>query len=89
MFDTSTRAASARLSRYRRLLPGGISRWKVSALLTEVRGSLPCLTTQEGSPRCHRMPCGGSPKEYSNITLRGGAALLPGLNARVSAPRSI
>ncbi len=46
-------------------------------------------TAQEGSPRCHRMPRGGSPKKYSNYTLRGGAALLPGLNAGVSAPRSI
>jgi len=89
MFDPSARAASAWLLRSRRLLPGGISRWKVSALLTEVRGSQPCLTAQEGSPRCHRMPCGGSPKEYSNYIPRGGAALLPGLNAGVFAPCTI
>src|SRR5204863_776569 len=25
-----------------------------------VRSSQPCLGAQEGSPRCHRMPCGGS-----------------------------
>src|SRR5260370_40453102 len=29
------------------------------AVALEVRGSSPCPTAQEGSTRCHRMPCGG------------------------------
>jgi hypothetical protein len=41
---------------------------KVSAF-AEVRGSSPCLTAQEGSPRCHRMPCGG-PELGGHLILR-------------------
>ena len=87
MFDYSTRAASTWLSCARRLLSRGISRWKVSALLTEVRGSQPCPGALEGSPRCHAMPCRGLSKKHSNRITKGGAAFLPGLDAWVSAPR--
>ena len=53
----------------------------------EVRGSLPCLRAQEGLPRCHRMPCGGSIGR-SNCTAPY-PALLPALNGGVSAPEVI
>jgi len=73
----SARGGPAWLSRYRRpssswhLLQGCQPR-------AEVRGSLPRLTALEGSPRCHRMPCGGSCGRIHRTAPY--AALLPALN---------
>jgi hypothetical protein len=63
-----------------------------------VRGSSPCPTAQEGSPRCHRMPCGGPARQRLGYRRRltdgiavyrqnGGAVPLPARPGHVASAR--
>ncbi len=70
-------AAPARLA-----FPTGVSAPSGGSRFTAVSWYARTLPALPG----HALP--RIPKDNSNLTMRGGAALLPGVNAEVSAPRT-